>query len=199
MAEIVAMRIGGEISAPRLSRAAGRGTWAGDFAGLACRCKGIAHLRAAARTLRHNASSMPVVGQDPIGGIVGRCIAGVVVGIVAWVVVATVGNLALRLSWPAYAAAEAPMQFDLAMMIARLIVGALSSLAAGMAVARITKGNARAAVILGLVLTAIFVPVHYRLWDKFPIWYHLAFLVSLLPLTMLGAILARTSSETRVA
>jgi hypothetical protein len=128
---------------------------------------------------------------------VGRCIVGVVVGIVVWVIIATVGNVGLRLSWPAYAAAEAPMQFDLAMMIARLILGAVSSLGAGLAVARITKGNTRAAVILGVVLTAIFVPVHYRLWDKFPIWYHVAFLVSLLPLTMLGANLVRPSSGTR--
>jgi hypothetical protein len=128
----------------------------------------------------------------------GRQIAGVVVGLVAWMVIATVGNVALRLSWPAYAAAEAPMQFDLAMMIARLIVGAVSSLGAGLAVARITRGNATATVILGLVLTAIFVPVHYGLWDKFPVWYHVVFLASLLPLTMSGAILVRPPSGARI-
>jgi hypothetical protein len=36
-------------------------------------------------------------------------------------------------------------------------------------------------------LLALFIPNHYLLWDKFPVWYHLTFLVSLLPLTLLGA------------
>jgi hypothetical protein len=42
---------------------------------------------------------------------------------------------------------------------------------------------------LGILLTVLFIPIHYNLWDKFPLWYHAAFLVSLLPLTMLGAFL----------
>jgi hypothetical protein len=40
---------------------------------------------------------------------------------------------------------------------------------------------------LGILLIALFIPVHYSLWDRFPIWYHLTFLVSLLPLAILGA------------
>ena len=43
--------------------------------------------------------------------------------------------------------------------------------------------------VLGGVLTALFIPVHYRLWDNFPLWYHLLFLASLFPLTVLGALL----------
>jgi hypothetical protein len=27
------------------------------------------------------------------------------------------------------------------------------------------------------------------IWDKFPVWYHLTFLLSLVPLTLLGAVL----------
>jgi hypothetical protein len=32
----------------------------------------------------------------------------------------------------------------------------------------------------------LFIPIHIQLWDKFPIWYHLFFLVSLVPLSILG-------------
>ena len=46
-----------------------------------------------------------------------------------------------------------------------------------------------AAKVLGIMLLAMFIPVHYGLWDKFPVWYHLTFLVSLLPLTLVGAAL----------
>jgi hypothetical protein len=31
-----------------------------------------------------------------------------------------------------------------------------------------------------------FIPEHVMLWEKFPVWYHLAFLLSLVPLTYVG-------------
>src|SRR5262245_13976269 len=49
--------------------------------------------------------------------------------------------------------------------------------------------NRSAVMGLGILLTVLFIPIHYNLWDKFPLWYHAAFLISLLPLTMLGAFL----------
>jgi len=46
---------------------------------------------------------------------------------------------------------------------------------------------------------AAFLPVHYSLWNRFPIWYHLVFLISIIPLVLLGALMgvgrARASSE----
>jgi hypothetical protein len=44
-------------------------------------------------------------------------------------------------------------------------------------------------LIVGLVTLAIFLPSHYYLWEKFPLWYHLSFLVPLVPLVVLGAAL----------
>jgi hypothetical protein len=83
------------------------------------------------------------------------------------------------------------MTFTLAMMLARLLLGAVSSVVGGAATAWIARANARASWILGILLVALFIPVHIWMWDKFPVWYHVAFLVSLLPFTLLGAALAR--------
>ncbi|MDQ2961654.1 MAG: hypothetical protein M3R31_00640 [Pseudomonadota bacterium] len=116
-----------------------------------------------------------------------RTIAGIVAGLIVWFIVATIGNLLFRVAWPGYVEAELATMFTPVMMVARLLLGALSSICAGLAVAWITKGNGTAAKVLGIVVTAMFVPVHYSLWDKFPIWYHAVFLVSLFPLTLLGA------------
>jgi len=118
-----------------------------------------------------------------------RGVAGVAAGLVAWIVVATGANIALRAAMPGYAVAETPMTFTLAMMFARLLLGAASSVVAGAVTAWIAQGNARAPWILGGVLVALFIPVHIGLWDKYPVWYHLTFLVSLLPFTLLGAAL----------
>jgi hypothetical protein len=52
-------------------------------------------------------------------------------------------------------------------------------------------GRARALGVLagllpGMILLAGFIPQHISLWDRFPVWYHLTFLLSLIPLTYLG-------------
>jgi hypothetical protein len=44
----------------------------------------------------------------------------------------------------------------------------------------------RALLMTGAILLVAFVPVHLGLWDKFPVWYHLTFLLSLVPLIYLG-------------
>lgn len=114
-------------------------------------------------------------------------IAGVVAGLLVWFVIATAANLLVRVAWPAYAEVEKAMTFGAAMMAARLLVGALSSLGAGVAAAWITKNNRVAVNVLVVALVALFVPVHYTLWDTFPVWYHAIFFASLTIATFAGA------------
>ena len=126
---------------------------------------------------------------------IARGIAGVAGGLVAWMVVATLGNLALRFAWPGYGDAEKEMMFTLGMLIARLFLGALSSLCAGLTVAWIAKRDGRVVAILAGVLFALFVPVHYQLWGRFPVWYHIVFLTSLIVMTLFGAAMLRRSTS----
>ena len=117
-----------------------------------------------------------------------RKIVAVVAGLVAWTVVATVLNLLMRTTWPDYAAVEVTMSFPFAMMIARLAIGVIASIAAGLVAASVTRGFGMPEKVLAVLLLLMFIPVHYRLWDKFPLWYHLVFVGSLIPLTLAGAI-----------
>ncbi len=119
-----------------------------------------------------------------------KTIVAVIAGLVTWIIVATVINLPLRAGWPHYHDAETAFNFTLGMKLARLVLGALSSLCGGFVAGWITRGSTMAATALGIVLLALFVPNHYLLWDKFPVWYHLTFLISLFPLTLLGAALS---------
>jgi hypothetical protein len=112
----------------------------------------------------------------------------VVAGLIVWTVCATAVNIALRFALAGYAAAEPDMQFTLTMMIARLALpGAVPSIAAGFAAAWISRGERAAIAALSIILFAAFVPIHYQLWTRFPLWYHLVFLGSLLLLPWLGA------------
>src|SRR4029453_7210638 len=116
-----------------------------------------------------------------------RTILSVVVGLVAWGLVATILNFGLRLWLPGYIQAEPAMAFTLVMKIARLLLASFSCLAAGAVVRAIAPESRAAPWVAGLVLLAVFVPVHVQLWNVFPVWYHLTFLVTLAPLVALGA------------
>jgi hypothetical protein len=96
-----------------------------------------------------------------------------------------VGGLIIRESWPEYAAVERVMTFTQSMLFTRLALSAIALLIA----AWVTTLIARKAIvtpILGIVLLLVSVPIHINLWDKFPLWYHLTFLVTLIPLCILG-------------
>ncbi|MEP7009168.1 MAG: hypothetical protein ABJC13_02495 [Acidobacteriota bacterium] len=117
-------------------------------------------------------------------------VAGVFVGLLVWIAVALVAGVLLRWFWPEYVAASGAMAFTLPMMLTRLSIGALATIAAGALAARLGQSN-RAAIFLGAVLLVIFVPMHVHLWDKFPPWYHLTFLASLVPLAVFGGRMAQ--------
>ncbi len=114
---------------------------------------------------------------------------GVVAGLVVWMIVATIAGLVLRVSWPAYERVAAAMTFTLPMMIVRLAIGAVATVAMGAASARVARTRA-ATLAPGVLLVLFFIPVHVSLWHTFPVWYHLTFLVSLVPLTYAGGRLA---------
>ncbi|HVZ92200.1 MAG TPA: hypothetical protein VG843_11165 [Rhizomicrobium sp.] len=105
----------------------------------------------------------------------GRKIGAVLAGLATWFVLVSAIDIAMRQFWPDYAAVFKAMTFTLPMMIARL-----TESTAALVVARIAPGWRAAAAVFGVVMLAIFLPVHYSLWSKFPVWYHAYFLGSLI-------------------
>ena len=124
-----------------------------------------------------------------------RSIVGVIVAVVTWFVVATLVNWIFRAALPGYSVAEVSMNFTLTMMILRLVLGLVSSLCAGFVCAVIAGRSKAAPRIVAAIMVVLFLPVHYMLWTKFPIWYHLFFLITLAPAVLIGAALRRSLSE----
>jgi hypothetical protein len=122
-----------------------------------------------------------------------RAILAFISAAVVWVLVVSVLDRALRFIIPGYAVAEPRMAFTLGMMAARLIIAALTSLAAGAVTAVVAPASPSVPWVLGVVMLLLFIPDHLRLWSVFPLWYHLTFLVTLVPLVVLGARLPRTA------
>lgn len=117
-----------------------------------------------------------------------RSILAVIVAVITWFIVATVGNWILRALLPGYSAVEVSMNFTLAMMICRLVLGLISSLVAGFVCTTIAR-NSIAPKIAAVIMVILFLPVHYMLWARFPVWYHLFFLITLAPMMLIGAAL----------
>jgi hypothetical protein len=116
-------------------------------------------------------------------------ILGVVAGLAVWVAVVTVAGVIMRGAWREYASVADAMTFTLPMMMARLSIGVVATLAAGALAAYVARSTL-SALTTGLVLLVLFIPQHIMLWTKFPVWYHLTFLLSLVPLTYLGGQIA---------
>ena len=120
-----------------------------------------------------------------------RTIFAVIASAVVWVVVVSLLNRGLRLTIPGYTEGEPTFAFTLSMMLARLGIGALSSLAAGAVAALIARSAARAPWITGAIFLVLFVPEHIKIGNALPLWYHLTFLLTLVPLFGIGGLLAR--------
>jgi hypothetical protein len=118
-----------------------------------------------------------------------RSILACLAGLLTWTVVVTVINRVLRLSLSNYTAAEHTLQFTLGMKWARLLMAIVTSLVAGAVTRRISPSSRWAPLIVGSVVLAMFVPAHIALWSKFPAWYHLTFLLTIIPAVLVGALL----------
>ncbi len=118
-----------------------------------------------------------------------RSILACLAGLLTWFVVVTVINRELRLSLPNYTAAEHTLQFTLGMKWARLLMAIVTSLVAGAVTRCVSPSGRRAPLIVGSVVLAMFAPWHMANWSKFPAWYHLTFLLTIIPAVLVGALL----------
>ena len=125
-----------------------------------------------------------------------RSILAFLVALVAWALIVSILDRGLRVALDGYAAAEPSMHFTVSMMVARLVMAAITSLLAGAVAGWIAPRSTAAPAVLGAVLLIAFIPTHVKLWPLFPVWYHLTFLLTLLPLVVLGARLAQALPRT---
>lgn len=123
----------------------------------------------------------------------GRLGAGIAIGCIVAVATGIGAVLLARGLWPAYAAAEIGKTYTNAMLLTRLAAAAVCIVVGASATTRVARDSGRAAGWLGSVFLAVSLPIHlFRVWADYPLWYHLAYLIPLLPATaMAGRLAAR--------
>jgi hypothetical protein len=133
-----------------------------------------------------------------------RIILGVIVGFIVWSIVWVGGEAtlaALSPAWYGKYSVELEKAFvngtsldvDPTIAVVNLVRSFLTSLIAGYMAALVAGEFKRTTLILGVILLAVGIAVEYMFWRLAPPWYHVIFVLALIPMTMLGGRLRRPS------
>ncbi|MFY7922397.1 MAG: hypothetical protein ACOVSI_08280 [Gemmatimonas sp.] len=116
-----------------------------------------------------------------------RRIVGIVVGGSVGVALAIAVTFLVRRLWPAYVLAEPTKAYTLPMLLARLTVGACCMASAAWVATRVARDTGTAAWWLGGLVLAISTWEHLaRVWADYPWWYHLGYLLYLVPVAVVS-------------
>lgn len=126
-----------------------------------------------------------------------KTIGAALAGLVLFALIEFLASRAALASWPDYAHAAPSRDYSITMLLVRLIAGALGILAASAFSTWVGGGDRRTAFWLGLILLLLSVVHHYFIWDQYPVWYHLAWFALIVPISMLGGILALAALKGR--
>lgn len=131
-----------------------------------------------------------------------RTILAVIVGFCVWSILWIGGNellMALSPGW--YAASELafmkavankePFTADSTILLIHLVLSVIVSFVSGYVAALVAGENKRSTLWLGILLLLVGIMVEVAYWNYIPIWYHLVFLVLLIPVTIGGGKLRR--------
>ena len=88
---------------------------------------------------------------------------------------------------------QAPYAPDSMVLVLGLIRSIVCSLAAGYAAALVAKENIFSTLLCGVLLLLFGIFIGTFIWNYVPLWYHIPFLLLLIPVTVLGGRLKRQS------
>ena len=112
---------------------------------------------------------------------------GILSGLIAYIVLGSISLFLLRSCWADYAMASKDKSYTTGMLFSRLFVAIISSVFAGMVATKISGDKGRIACFAGLIIFCIASYIHFfKVWDDYPLWYHLSYLVPIIPVTTLS-------------
>lgn len=116
-----------------------------------------------------------------------RIILSVVAGFITWTVLWLASNAAASALMPSQFTADGATE-NTGILAAFVVLSFVFSVFAGYTAASLARGAAmKAAWVLGIVQLIVGIGVQASFWDTLPVWYHLTFLVLLLPGILIGA------------
>ena len=130
---------------------------------------------------------------------VGRTIIAVVAGAAVWAVLWVGGTQAAAAAFPNLLAPRQPVTHTGALMGLIVYSLPLSVLAGYVTAAAAVGDRMRAVWILAILQLALGLSVEMSSWNLAPVWYHLVFLVLIVPATVFGGALRVRRRQTQPA
>jgi len=87
---------------------------------------------------------------------------------------------------------KTPYALSATVLIALLVKSFIVSIISGFICALIARENAKSTVVLGVLLLLFGIFIQISHWDYMPLWYHIPFLILLIPMTVLGGKFRKT-------
>ena len=131
-----------------------------------------------------------------------RIILGAVVGFVVWSIL-WVGSdvifMAIFTSYREYLEGfdnaiktQQPFEINSTILFLTLVKSFICSLISGLITTLIAKESTKSTILLGVLLLAFGIFIQSIYWNYLPLWYHLPFLLMLIPMSFLGGKLRKT-------
>ena len=112
---------------------------------------------------------------------------GVLAGLVAYMIVGSLGLYLLKISWADYAISSKNKSYTSAMLLSRLFIGIFASITAGIGTTKITNDNGKSAWFVGAIVFCVAAYIHFfSVWTDYPVWYHFAYLFPIIPIIALS-------------
>lgn len=131
-----------------------------------------------------------------------RIILGAIVGFIVWSIL-WIGSdavfMAISTSYREYLEGfqkaldtKQPFELSSVILLLTLLKSFICSIVSGFVAALIAKENSKSTLILGVLLLAFGIFIQFVYWNYIPLWYHIPFLLLLIPMTVLGGKLRKT-------
>jgi hypothetical protein len=122
-----------------------------------------------------------------------RSLVAICAGALTWHLVLGTSMGILRLLWPAYDAAYPDRDYSLVMLWVRLVVFSVTVIATSTTAVLVGRDE-RLAWVAGLAILGLSIPPHLypgHIWHEYPPWYHYAWLLSIVPLSLASGPIVR--------
>ena len=132
-----------------------------------------------------------------------RIVLGVIVGFVAWSIIWVGGNEVLARwssAWHDFyrdfekaSVNNEPVALSSTIIVINLLRSVITSFLSGYLAAFVANENRRTTLILGALLLVVGIGVEASVWSLLPVWYHVIFLLLLVPATIAGGKIKQTT------
>lgn len=116
----------------------------------------------------------------------GKIIVGVIAGFIVWTVLWLGSNAVIVGVAPSLAPSEDLSNVPTNYLIIKLVSSIIFSIVAGYVAAMLAKENSKSPLYLGVLLLLVGIAFQAAAWNQIPLWYHVSFLLLLIPMTIVG-------------